>query len=201
MINARSYADTPTYSPAPPLPIHSAVPREMRQAFQDTSSSTFADLSTYSLTGTRGPTAKEMMSTRDTTQEEEYVKPRNSLVPGMLMRRAEGRGGVGASTLGELELERKKGWDLEPLKGEVDVQSCEWTGVYLMRAKADVMWSVDIKQRLAGAEEDEMAGFKEALMNRKGENAMEVSSSIYRIVIYFEVTSLPTQLKQNVFKK
>jgi hypothetical protein len=37
------------------------------------------------------------------------------------------------------------------------------------------MWTVDIKQTLAGAEEDEVADFKEALMNRKGENATEVN--------------------------
>lgn len=34
---------------------------------------------------------------------------------------------------------------------------------------------LDIKQTLAGAEDDEVADFKEALMNRKGENATEVN--------------------------
>jgi hypothetical protein len=64
-----------------------------------------------------------MISSRDTTREEEYVKPRHSIAPDMLKRRGEGRGGVGSSAMGEVE--RKKGWDLEVLKKEVDVQSCE----------------------------------------------------------------------------
>jgi hypothetical protein len=56
---------------------------------------------------------------------------------------------------------------------------------------------------LTGAEDDEVAAFKEALMNRKGENAKEVRRITTRLLRLFDADTCPPikQLKQNVFKQ
>jgi hypothetical protein len=95
----------------------------MRQAFAEPTGGTssashehlFNALSSYSLGGSRGPTAKEMVNT---TREEEYVRPRHSVIPGLLMH---GRSGLDRDEGGR----RRRGWDLDGLKGDVDVGACE----------------------------------------------------------------------------
>ncbi len=98
----------------------------MRRAYDDAASSNpvFSDLAAYDLPG---PSRGRGLNT---TKDEEYVRPRNSVVPGMLLARADGRRREDTSASGSLDSgKRGKGWDLDGLKGDdFEVNGCRLLG-------------------------------------------------------------------------
>lgn len=96
----------------------------MRRAYDDASANpVFSDMAGYAMPG---PSSRALNTTRD----EEYVRPRNSVVPGMLLARADGRRREDTSASGSQDSgRRRKGWDLDGLKGDdFEVNGCESDG-------------------------------------------------------------------------